>query len=72
MAARRGIYVFEFDNSYSWINSKTIRYENIIFSPLQIKSVDASKWIPAYFNDVPSNEATSDRVTTIQRIVDRK
>lgn len=72
MAARRGIYVFEFDNSYSWINSKTVRYENVIFSPLQIKSAEPLKWIPAYFNDIPSNEVIADKIITIQRVVDRK
>ena len=27
LALRRGIYKFEFDNTYSWINGKTIRLE---------------------------------------------
>jgi hypothetical protein len=36
MATKRGLYMFEFDNSYSWINAKTISYQNIILSPLQI------------------------------------
>ena len=31
---KKGLYEFEFDNSYSWINGKTIRYENVVFSPL--------------------------------------
>lgn len=26
MAVKRGIYMFEFDNSYSWINSKTVKF----------------------------------------------
>jgi hypothetical protein len=33
-AMKKGLYEFEFDNSYSWINGKTIRYENVVFSPL--------------------------------------
>ena len=35
---KKGIYMFEFDNSYSWINSKVLRYENVVYSPMQIKS----------------------------------
>ena len=72
MAARRGLYIFEFDNSYSWINSKTVRYENVILTPLEIKSAEPSKWIPAFFNNVPSNEAIPDKVATIQRVAERK
>lgn len=72
MAARRGLYIFEFDNSYSWINSKTVRYENVILTPLEIKSAEASKWIPAFFNNVPSNEAVPEKVVTIQRVAERK
>jgi hypothetical protein len=72
MAARRGLYIFEFDNSYSWINSKTIRYENVVFTPLEIKSVEPCKWLPAFFNGVPSNEAIPERVALIQRVLDRK
>lgn len=26
MAAKRGLYQFEFDNTYSWMNSKNIRF----------------------------------------------
>lgn len=72
MAARRGLYIFEFDNSYSWINSKTVRYENVILTPLGIKSAEPSKWIPAFFNNVPSNEALPEKVVTIQRVAERK
>lgn len=67
MAAKRGLYLFEFDNSYSWINSKTVKYDNVILSPLQIKSVDAFKWIPAYYNNIPTSEATSDKVVVIEK-----
>jgi hypothetical protein len=72
MAARRGLYIFEFDNSYSWINSKTVRYENVILTPLDIKSAEPSKWIPAFFNNVSSNEALPEKVVTIQRAAERK
>lgn len=41
-------------------------------SPLEIKSMEPSKWIPAYFNNVPSNEVVSERVVLIQKIVERK
>lgn len=33
-AMKKGVYQFEFDNSYSWINSKTVRYENVVYAPL--------------------------------------
>ncbi len=38
MAAKRGIYQFEFDNTYSWINSKTVKFEKILLSPLELQS----------------------------------
>lgn len=37
---KKGIYMFEFDNSYSWINGKNLKYENVIYAPLEIKSID--------------------------------
>jgi hypothetical protein len=36
IALERGIYMFEFDNSYSWMKAKTIFYETVILSPLEI------------------------------------
>lgn len=33
-AMKKGLYQFEFDNSYSWINSKRIKFENVVYSPL--------------------------------------
>ena len=72
VAAKKGIYVFEFDNSYSWINSKTIRYENLIYSPLQIRAKDRHSWIAAYYDNVPSNEALPELITTIQKAPEKK
>jgi hypothetical protein len=37
--------MFEFDNSYSWINGKTVIYELVIFTPLELKHVNADDWI---------------------------
>jgi hypothetical protein len=33
-AMKKGLYMFEFDNSYSWINSKKVFYQNEIYTPL--------------------------------------
>lgn len=40
MAVKRGIYMFEFDNSYSWINSKIVKFETIVLAPVQFSSVN--------------------------------
>lgn len=34
MALKRGIYKFELDNSYSWINGKTVRLEYSVLEPV--------------------------------------
>lgn len=36
MASKKGLYMFELDNSYSWMNNKNIRYENVILTPLEM------------------------------------
>ncbi len=65
MAAKRGLYMFQFDNSYSWLNSKTVKYDNVILSPLQIKSVDSFKWKPAFYNNIPTTEVTAQKIVII-------
>ena len=32
MATKRGIYMIEFDNSYSWINGKNLRLEYVVLT----------------------------------------
>jgi hypothetical protein len=32
IANKRGLYMIEFDNSYSWINSKNISFEYVVLS----------------------------------------
>lgn len=34
MAVRKGLYSFEFDNSYSWMNNKIVKYQKVIFVPI--------------------------------------
>ncbi len=41
--------MFEFDNSYSWINKKTIFYENQILTPLQLKENGQQQWIQQFY-----------------------
>ncbi len=31
-----GIYAIEFDNSYSWVNEKSISYDLTVMTPLEI------------------------------------
>ena len=47
-AIKRGLYMFEFDNSQSWLNPKTVIYENLVYSPLQIKAEDVHPWLDAF------------------------
>lgn len=42
---KKGVYMFEFDNTFSWINGKSIRYENVVYSPLEIKSTREDAWL---------------------------
>ena len=55
MAARKGLYQFEFDNSYSWMNKKVVRLEKMIMTPLEFKSEDTPTWIKSYYDNVPLN-----------------
>lgn len=52
---RKGIYMFEFDNTYSWINSKTIRFEIVIYAPLEIKTINNDEWISDFYNNIFQN-----------------
>lgn len=56
MAAKKGIYQFEFDNSYSWVNSKKVCLEKMVMSPLEFSSEDTPKWLPSYYENIPLNE----------------
>lgn len=45
LASKRGLYLIEFDNSYSWINSKTITYEQVV-----LVKTDAAAYPPWLVN----------------------
>ena len=49
MAVKKGIYQFEFDNSYSWMNSKTIKMEKLVLMPLEFSSPETLVWIDSYY-----------------------
>lgn len=42
---KKGIYLFEFDNSYSWINGKTIHYEAVVLAPYDLSGADYPEWL---------------------------
>ena len=54
-AIKRGLYMFEFDNSQSWLNPKTVIYENLVYSTLQIKAEDVHPWLDAFYENRPMN-----------------
>jgi hypothetical protein len=57
---KKGLYMFEFDNSYSWITAKVIKYQNLVFTPLQIKNVKEEAWIGNFYGDVTQNGVEKD------------
>lgn len=59
-AMKKGLYLFEFDNSYSWITGKVIKYQNLVFTPLQIKNVKEEAWIDSFYEDVSQNAIEKD------------
>ena len=66
---RKGIYMFEFDNSYSWINSKTIRFENVIYAPLEIKTTNTDEWISDFYCNLFQNEiANLDKIYLVKSL----
>ena len=67
MATKRGIYQFEFDNTYSWINYKTVKFEKVLLSPLELQSPEHSKWAPAFYDHLVLNSiADRSKVYLIQ------
>lgn len=68
MAAKRGIYAFEFDNSYSWMKSKTVKYQIIVLSPIEVQSIVKYPWINAYYNNIVMNQmGNKDKIWTIKK-----
>lgn len=55
MAAKKGIYQFEFDNSYSWMNKKVVRLEKMVLTPLEFRSEETPVWIKSYYDNIPQN-----------------
>lgn len=59
-AVKRGLYLFEFDNSFSWLNSKRVRYSNEVLAPLQIKAINEDKWIGDFYQNYFRNEIVNE------------
>lgn len=55
MAAKKGIYQFEFDNGYSWVNGKVVKLEKVVLMPLEFRSADTPKWVGSYYENVELN-----------------
>lgn len=53
---KSGLYVFEFDNAYSWINNKTIIYEYAVYTPLEISSQNPPTWVGNFYENIIQNE----------------
>lgn len=53
--------MFEFDNSYSWINGKTVLYELVVFTPLELKHVNADDWIFDFYENIVQNEIADEK-----------
>jgi hypothetical protein len=56
MAAKKGIYQFEFDNSYSWMNSKTINMEKLVLMPLEFSSPETPIWVGSFYEGIVLNQ----------------
>lgn len=68
MAARKGIYQFEFDNSYSWVNKKVVRLEKMIMTPLEFRSEETPSWVKSYYDNIPQNAVKDEsRIFTINK-----
>ena len=68
LMTRKGIYQFEFDNSYSWINNKTIKVEKAVLMPLEFSSPNTPSWIPSFYENVPLNhQPDKSKVISIAR-----
>ena len=40
IAIEKGIYMFEFDNSYSWMKGKSLYYDTAVLTPLDLVKGD--------------------------------
>ena len=48
--------MFEFDNTYSWINGKTINYETVVLTPLQIVNESNEEWVYDFYENLYQNQ----------------
>lgn len=57
IAIEKGIYMFEFDNSYSWMKGKNILYDTVVLTPLEItkKGIQKEKFLPVLYNKFDMN-----------------
>ena len=68
MAVKKGLYTFEFDNTYSWINSKTVHFQYIVLTPVEFESENTPKWVSAFYDHTPTNTCPDkSKVYTIKR-----
>ena len=47
VAAKKGLYMIEFDNTYSWINGKNLKFEYILLA--QYKHKEYPPWMNSLF-----------------------
>lgn len=61
IASKKGIYMFEFDNSYSWFNGKTIRYDYAVLTPLEIMEEESPVWLDYLYEYVDFVETEEEK-----------
>lgn len=62
---RRGIYCIQFDNTYSWLNAKSISYERIVLIPLSYSSSQSFPFQNEYYLGISLNSIVKDQLINI-------
>jgi hypothetical protein len=59
------VYCVKFDNTYSWLNAKSITYERIILNPLSYASNQSFPFQNAYYLRTPMNTVATPKLINI-------
>ena len=62
--------MFEFDNTYSWMKGKSLYYDTVVLTPLEVikSDVEKDKFIPVLFNKFEMNSVPENSVIDIRSL----
>lgn len=70
IAIEKGIYMFEFDNSFSWMKGKSLYYDTAVLTPIETTKtgVEPEKFLPVLFNKFEMNSCPQQSMLNIDSL----